>query len=99
MTDFEIKDRTRMRPLYEWLHKTSDKALANDPLAMPGWRGADDLGDYMRHAGFKFDDLVALRDRPHFYDMHHAQKWLWWLHNVMNHHGQAICIRIRRNVI
>jgi hypothetical protein len=83
ITKQEIKERKRLRPLFTELKNQAEDYASTKGLS------ADERSDVMIRAfmstnGFDFSDLVALRERPYFWDMHHAEKWNWLLHRIMN---------------
>ena len=80
----EIAERKRIRPLFEKLHElaetTRDTTLVH----------ARKLHDFMEAQGFVYGDLVALRERPYYWDRFHAERWNWFLHQVMNRFSEIL---------
>jgi hypothetical protein len=82
--DSEIATRKRLRPLFTKLKEIAESVSDADTGNVTG------LSQFMKENGFEYGDLVALRDRPHHWDMHHALKWEWYLRRAMNHFSQTL---------
>jgi hypothetical protein len=79
----EVLIRKRLRPLIAELRAQAADYASTRGLSADE-RASVMIKAFMNANGFEFSDLVALRERPYFWDMHHAEQWNWLLHRVMN---------------
>lgn len=71
----ELKERRRLRPLWELIKELAHDANPNPEI---------ELKRFMAEHDFTFGDLVALRQRPFHWDRFTADSWAWLLHRTMN---------------